>query len=239
MLNHLIELRKRIIHVLLVFTSFFLLFFFFANHLLHTVFIPLLKTLPESQPIIATQITSPLITPIQLAVNAATLCSMPFILWQIWCFVAPGLYQRERHNLRRAFLSSVVLFVLGMLFCFYLVLPFMFQFFAKAVPSDVRFMPDMTYALDFITRMLLLFGFCFQVPLVCLTLIHLKLIDLGLLKTIRPYVIVVAFILGMLLTPPDVVSQITLAIPLCLLYELGIFFATLHFSKLNYSQEQK
>lgn len=226
MLTHLLELRRRTLHVMIAFVALFLLFFFFAPNLFHQLVSPLLHVLPMHDPLIATQITTPLLIPIKLAADAAMLCATPYALLQIWSFAAPGLYQRERSTLRWAILGSMLLFVIGVLFCFYVVLPFMLQFFAQAVPAGVRLMPDITYAVDFITRMLLLFGICFQVPLLCVFLVHLQLTNVTTLKTIRPYVIVAAFTIGMLLTPPDVLSQIMLAVPLCLLYELGIILVT-------------
>ncbi len=222
MLSHLLELRRRALHVMAVFVALCLLFFFFAPNLFHQLVSPLLQVLPFHDPLIATQITTPLFTPIKLAADAAILCTMPYALLQIWYFASPGLYRRERNSLRWAIFGSMLLFCAGVLFCFYVVLPFMLQFFAHAVPDGVRLMPDITYAVDFITRMLLLFGLCFQIPLLCLLLVHLHLINVVTLKIIRPYIIVAAFTIGMLLTPPDVLSQIMLAIPLCLLYELGI-----------------
>ena len=226
MLTHLLELRRRTLYVITVFAALFLLFFFFAPNLFHQLVSPLLHVLPTQDPLIATQITTPLFIPIQLAADAAMLCTTPYALLQIWSFASPGLYQRERSILRWAMLGSMVLFIVGVLFCFYVVLPFMLQFFAQAVPTGVRLMPDITYAVDFITRMLLLFGICFQIPLLCVFLVHLQLINVARLKTVRPYVIVAAFIIGMLLTPPDVLSQIMLAVPICLLYELGIILVT-------------
>lgn len=227
MLTHLIELRRRTLHVMAAFIALFLLFFFFAPNLFHQLVSPLLHVLPLHDPLIATQITTPLLIPIKLAADAAILCTTPYALLQIWWFASPGLYQQERSTLRWAILGSILLFVVGVLFCFYVVLPFMLQFFAQAVPPGVRFMPDITYAVDFITRMLLLFGICFQVPLLCVFLVYLELIDIAALKTLRPYVIVAAFVIGMLLTPPDVLSQVMLAVPLCILYELGIILAML------------
>jgi sec-independent protein translocase protein TatC len=227
MFNHLLELRKRTIWVVIVFFTFCLLFFFFAPHLFHQLVSPLLQILPTGEPLIATQITTPLFTPIKLAADAAILCTAPFALLQIWYFVSPGLYREERSRFRWAIISSLLLFVVGALFCFYVVLPFMLQLFAHSVPVGVRLMPDITYAVDFITRMLLLFGLCFQVPLVCCLMVSFLLITVEHLKSIRPYVIVAAFTIGMLLTPPDVLSQIMLAVPLCLLYELGILLSLL------------
>ena len=222
MLSHLLELRRRTLHVLAVFTALCLLFFIKAPNLFHQLVSPLLHVLPQHESLIATQLTAPLLTPLKLAVDAAMLCTAPYALLQIWYFASPGLYRRERNGLRLAIVGSMLLFCAGVLFCFYVVLPVMLQFFVHAVPVGVRLMPDITYAVDFITRMLLLFGFCFQVPLLCLVLVHLQLINITTLKIIRPYVIVAAFIIGMLLTPPDVVSQIMVALPLCILYELGI-----------------
>ncbi|EHL32464.1 twin-arginine translocase subunit TatC [Legionella drancourtii] len=225
MLIHLLELRRRSIQTLFCFATLFLLFFFLANNLFQALVSPLLHSLPTQEGLIATQITSPVFTPLKLAADAAMLLSAPVALFHFWRFISPGLYQDEQSVLRRALIFSLILFVIGISFCFYLVLPFMFQFFAHALPKGVRYMPDITYAIDFITHMLLLFGLCFQVPLLCFMLVRLKVVELATLKKIRPYVIVSAFILGMLLTPPDVFSQITLAVPLCLLYELGIILA--------------
>lgn len=225
MLIHLLELRRRVLYTLICFGSLFLLFFFIAADLFHWLVTPLLHSLPNQDGLIATQITSSVFTPLKLAADAALLLSAPFALYQIWCFISPGLYKKEQDQARGAIIISLMLFVSGMLFCFYLVLPFMFQFFTQALPEGVRLMPDMAYTLDFITRMLLLFGFSFQVPLICLLVVRLKIIDVASLKKIRPYIIVAAFTLGMLLTPPDVLSQVMLAVPLCLLYELGIILA--------------
>jgi sec-independent protein translocase protein TatC len=225
MLIHLLELRRRALYTLIWFSALFLLFFFMAGDLYHALVQPLLNCLPNQQGLIATQITSSVFTPLKLAADAAMLLSAPFALYHVWRFISPGLYKAEHWQVRGTLCASLFLFFVGMLFCFYLVLPFMFQFFANALPKDVHLMPDMAYTLDFITQMLMLFGLCFQVPLICLVLVRLNLINVATLKKIRPYVIVGAFILGMLLTPPDVFSQIMLAVPLCILYEIGIILA--------------
>ncbi|QEY50005.1 twin-arginine translocase subunit TatC [Legionella longbeachae] len=225
LLNHLLELRRRGLQTLIWFIALFFIFFFQANHLFQALVSPLLDTLSPKESVIATQVTSPVFTPLKLAADAAMLLSAPFALFQFWCFISPGLYKKEQTILRTALILSLILFFVGVLFCFYLVLPFMFHFFAHSLPKGVRYMPDMGYALDFITRMLMTFGFCFQVPLICFVLVRLKIIDVMTLKKIRPYVIVGAFIVGMLLTPPDVFSQIMLALPLCLLYETGIILS--------------
>ncbi|QMT58714.1 twin-arginine translocase subunit TatC [Legionella sp. PC997] len=225
MLNHLLELRRRGLYTLFWFGGLFFIFFFLANDLYQTLVNPLLHVLSTNEGLIATHITSPVFTPLKLAADAAMLLSAPFALFQLWRFISPGLYQKEQITLRISLIFSLLLFLAGVLFCFYLVLPFMFHFFAHALPKGVRYMPDMAYALDFITRMLMLFGFCFQVPLLCFVFVRLNIIEVITLKKIRPYVIVGAFIVGMLLTPPDVFSQIMLAVPLCLLYEIGIILA--------------
>ncbi|WP_131782001.1 twin-arginine translocase subunit TatC [Legionella gresilensis] len=226
MLSHLLELRQRALLVISIFLCFFVLFFYFSQQLFYWLVKPLLSILPADNFIIATQITSPILTPLNLAADTALLCTAPVALYHIWQFAAPGLYARERQKLGSSILLSISLFITGVLFCFYIVLPFMFQFFTKATPFPVKIMPDMASTLDFITRMLLLFGFCFQVPLICLTLAHLDLVSITVLRQIRPYVIVGAFTIGMLLTPPDVLSQVMLAVPLCILYELGIILAS-------------
>jgi sec-independent protein translocase protein TatC len=225
MVTHLLELRRRAIYVLLFFGAFFLIFFFMAGELFQALMSPLLSALPNQSELIATQITSPIVTPLKLAADAALLLSAPFALFHLWRFISPGLHKNEQEHFRGAILLSVVLFFAGLMFCFYLILPFMFQFFTHALPKGVHFMPDMAYALDFMTRMLLLFGFCFQIPLITLILVRVKIIEVMTLKKVRPYIIVGAFIIGMLLTPPDVFSQVMLALPLCFLYELGIILA--------------
>lgn len=225
MLDHLLEIRQRALIVLIMFAGFFILFFIFANELFQALVQPLVYALPMGDSLIATNITATVLTPISLAGDIAIISTTPVALFHLWRFVSPGLYQKERTHVRGIIVASLLLFCVGLAFCFYLVLPFMFQFFAKAVPAGVKMMPDMTNAMAFITRMLLLFGLCFQVPLVCLTLVRMQWVDIEALRKVRPYVIVMAFVVGMLLTPPDVLSQILLAVPLCLLYELGIILS--------------
>lgn len=223
MIEHLLELRRRLIFVILFFLMIFVLFFYLSNPIFSYVVSPLTNLLPHHDELIATQITTPILTPLKLAADLALLVTIPCALFHVWRFAAPGLYRHEKKGMGLTILLSITLFFLGALFCFYVVLPFILQFFVHAVPVGVRLMPDITSTVDFITHMMLLFGLCFQVPLVCVLLVKTKTIDIATLRKIRPYWIVMAFILGMLLTPPDVISQITLAIPLCLLYELGIF----------------
>lgn len=225
MLSHLLELRKRALITFASFALFLLLFFLKAADLFHLLVKPLLHALPDSSPIIATQITAPVFTPIKLAVNMAALATAPVALYQLWSFAAPGLYQQERSGLAGLIGLSLMLFLSGILFCFFVVLPFMFHFFYQALPEGVKLLPDMSYTLDFISRMLLLFGLSFQVPLLSLSLVRFNFLQLEQLKTFRPYFIVLAFTVSMILTPPDVFSQVILALPLCLLYEFGLVLA--------------
>lgn len=230
MLIYLLEIRQRLIYTIIGFCILFFIFLIKANDLLLFIVKPLIATLPQHQGLIATHITSPLLAPLKLAANAAFFLTVPIALFHLWRFISPGLYNSEQVPLRRAITFSILFFFLGVLFCFYVILPLMFQLFASYLPDGIIFMPDMTSSIDFITRMLLLFGLSFQVPLICWVLVHSKCMTLTTLKQIRPYVIVGAFIIGMLLTPPDVMSQIMLAVPLCILYELGIVLAKLHIS---------
>lgn len=237
MWRHFTELRRRLLQVFIAFMVLFLLFYFSAQGLLHALLSPLLQALSGNEAIIVTQITSSVLTPLSLAANAAMLATTPFALLHVWLFVAPGLYAAERRSFCWVIFSSVLLFCTGLLFCFYVVLPLMLRFFANAVPHGIRFLPDMALAVDFMTRMLLLFGLCFQVPLVCVFLVRMGVLEVVALKKVRPYAIVGAFTLGMLLTPPDVFSQVMLALPLCLLYELGVFLSGL--VGVNKSQSRK
>jgi sec-independent protein translocase protein TatC len=222
MLSHFLELRRRIVHVLIIFSVFFLGLFLFAPQLFQVFMLPVFRALPAENALIATQIITPLVVSVKLTLDAAILFTAPFALWHIWRFVSPGLYQQERRWIGRATIASIVLFLIGILSGFYLLIPCLLTFFIRAVPVNVQLMPDMAYAVDFITRMLLISGLSFQIPLVCALLVHLHLVDVTTLKRIRPYVIVFAFVLGMLFTPPDALSQVMLAVPLCVLYEVGI-----------------
>lgn len=224
MLPHLLECRRRLLLVFGLFAVLFTGCFFISETLFLALIRPLLQVLPSNGTLIATHITTPLLTPVKLAADVAMLSSIPYALWHAWQFAAPGLYRKERKRLRTTIIISLALFSQAFYFVF-MILPIMFSFFARAVPAGVRFMPDMGYAIDFITRMLLTFGLCFQVPLLCMLLVRFQMIDISALKKMRPYMYVLAFTIGMLLTPPDVLSQIMLAVPLCLLYEAGIGLA--------------
>jgi sec-independent protein translocase protein TatC len=223
-MSHFLELRKRLLKIGLFFLILFVLFFYFSNPLFQCLVSPLQRILPLNETIVAIGVTSPVVTPLQLAFNVALLCVIPYILFHIWRFISPGLYRSEQAGIAGFFVVSLGLFIAGVLFCYYGVLPFMFHLFSMMRPPNVRFLPDIASTVSFILQMLIIFGLCFQLPLICVVLARMNVLSLEKLSQIRPYVIVLAFIAGMLLTPPDVFSQITLAVPLCLLFESGLLF---------------
>ncbi len=228
MLNDLRELRRRLLAIALFFCVIFVCCFYASHFLLSVLLSPLRAVLSTPQDaIISTRILAPLFTPLQLAFDSAICCTLPVLMLNSWRFIAPGLYRHERRIFARVLIASLLLFVLGGLFCFYLVLPNLFYLVLHSRPAGVLLMPDMTESVQFIVYFLLLFGGCFQLPLLCLVLVYTQLLSVRALSQIRPYVIVAAFIIGMLLTPPDVLSQIMLALPLCFLYELGLLLCRL------------
>ena len=225
MLHHLIELRKRIIYILIIFLLFFLIFYHYSDDLLAKILLPLVRELPRMDNIVVTNVTSPLLTPLKLALDFAMLFTTPVFFYQIWAFAAPGLYKNERKLFVIVCVMSVVLFLLGILFCFYGFLPWMFKLVYYSLPEGVHFFPDLESSYNFITRMMLVFGVCFQTPVICVVLSYFKIVSIDNLILFRPYIIILAFIVGMLLTPPDVISQIILAITLWFLFELGILIS--------------
>jgi sec-independent protein translocase protein TatC len=186
---------------------------------------PLLAHLPSNSSMIATEVASPFLTPFKLAVVSAVFASMPFILHQAWAFVSPGLYLHEKRFALPLLVSSVLLFYSGMAFAYYLVFPMVFQFFAAVTPIGVTMMTDINRYLDFVLKMFFAFGFAFEIPIAILLMVWSGLTTAESLGKKRPYVIVGCFVVGMLLTPPDVISQLMLAIPTWMLFEVGIFLA--------------
>ncbi len=224
-LPYLIEFRKRLLNCLIAITIAFIILFYFSDRLFSLLAIPLLHHLTFGQKLIATAVTAPIFTPLKLSSVLSLIIVMPYILWQIWMFIAPGLYKYERRVLWLFLSISVVLFYLGMLFAYSIVFPLIFSVFVKAVPSVVTMMPDMTQYLDFCLKLFLAFGITFEVPVITLLLIYTGITTVEQLKQYRPYVIVSTFILAMLLTPPDVISQIVLAVPMWFLFEFGLLMA--------------
>ena len=226
-LSHLIELRDRLIRVALGIFLLFLVLFPFANEIYTYVASPLMARLPEGSTMIATQVASPFLTPFKLALLAAVFLSMPFTLYQIWAFVAPGLYQHEKRLAVPLLVSSIVLFYLGMLFAYYVVFPLVFAFMVGTTPDGVAMMTDISAYLDFVLALFFAFGVAFEIPIATILLVATGVTSPEALASKRPYVIVGVFVVGMLLTPPDVISQTLLALPMWLLFEVGILFSRL------------
>lgn len=222
MVAHLLEMRNRLLQCLLVVLLIFLGLFAYSNELYLYLSDPLVANLPLNSSMIATDVTSPFMTPFKLTLVLSIFAAMPFILYQVWAFVAPGLYKREKMIVVPLFLSSVLLFYAGMAFAYYLVFPLVFTFFTSVSPDGVLVMTDIRSYLDFVLKLFFAFGLSFEIPVAIVILSWMGLVDPSRLGKKRPYIFVLCFSLGMLLTPPDVISQILLAIPMWLLFELGL-----------------
>jgi len=224
-ISHLIELRDRLIRMLVAVLLFVLVLFPFANDIYRFVAEPLMAQLPDGSTMIATQVISPFLAPFKLALVAAVFLSMPYLLYQVWGFVAPGLYRHEKRLAVPLLVSSILLFYVGMAFAYYLVFPLVFAFMAGTTPDGVAMMTDISAYLDFVLTLFFAFGVAFEVPVATVLLVATGITTPEALAAKRPYVIVGAFVVGMLLTPPDVFSQTLLAVPMWMLFEVGIFFS--------------
>ena len=224
-MSHLVELRDRLLRAILVILVIFLALFSFSNELYSLLAEPLLIHLPTGSSMIATEVASPFLTPFKLSMMTSIFIGMPFILYQLWAFIAPGLYKHEKSLAFPLLFSSIILFYLGMAFAYFVVFPLMFQFFTGIALEGVTMMTDITKYLDFVLKMFFAFGVAFEVPIATIIVISMGLTTADKLAEKRPYIIVVAFIAGMLLTPPDVVSQMLLAIPMWILFEFGLVFS--------------
>ena len=224
-LGHLQELRSRILKSLAVILLCFLSLIYFSNDIYLLLSEPLLSFLPSNSSMIATEVASPFLTPLRLTFYVSLLVSMPFLLNQIWRFIAPGMYENEKSLSFLIMLSSLLLFYLGVFFTYFLVLPLVFGFFTGAAPAGVLIMTDISRYLDFVLSMMFAFSFAFEIPVFIFLLIWSGISSSDSLKSKRPYVIIGCFTVGMLITPPDVISQSLLAIPAWILFELGIVMA--------------
>lgn len=224
-LGHLQELRSRILKSLIVILVCFLGLIYFSNDIYLLLSEPLLSFLPSNSSMIATEVASPFLTPLKLTFYVSLLVSMPYLLNQIWRFIAPGMYENEKTLSFLIMLSSLVLFYLGVLFTYFLVLPLVFGFFTGAAPAGVLIMTDISRYLDFVLSMMFAFSFAFEIPIFIFLLIWSGISSSESLRSKRPYVIIGCFTVGMLITPPDVISQSLLAIPAWILFELGIVMA--------------
>jgi sec-independent protein translocase protein TatC len=223
--EHLMELRERLIKVLISVLVFVLVLFPFKNWLYEVVSEPLLARLPHGATMIATEVASPFLAPVKLIVVIAVLLSMPVILYHLWGFVAPGLYKHERRLILPLLVTSTVLFYLGMVFAYYVVFPLMFAFFTSAAPSGVEVMTDISRYLDFVLKVFFAFGVAFEIPVATCLLVWAGITTPEAMTSKRPYIIVAVFVIGMLLTPPDIISQTLLALPMWGLFELGVIFS--------------
>ena len=224
-LYHLFELRNRLIRVLLAVGLVFLCLFPWAKELYVLLAQPLLANLPKGGQMIATDVVGVFMVPMKVALMVAFLVALPYVLYQVWAFVAPGLYAHEKRLALPLVMASVILFFAGMAFAYFLVFPTVFGFMAKMAPEGVAWMTDIEKYLSFVMSTFIAFGVTFEVPVIVIVLVKMGIVELKTLKEWRPYVIVGAFVIGAIFTPPDVISQLMLAIPLCLLYELGMLMA--------------
>lgn len=224
---HLIEFRDRVLRAVASVAIIFIGLFSFSNQLYLYVSEPLRQYLPESSTMIATDVASPFLTPFKLTLVLSMFAAMPYILYQVWAFVAPGLYKREKKIVIPLFMSSVFLFYAGMAFAYYVVFPLVFMFFTSVGPEGIAIMTDIRSYLDFVLKLFFAFGISFEIPIAVVILSWMGAVDPDKLAKKRPYVFVFCFIFGMLLTPPDILSQTLLAIPMWLLFEVGILFGRL------------
>ena len=224
-LSHLFELRDRLIRALIAIGLVFVCLFPWAKDLYALLAQPLLTNLPQGGQMIATDVVGVFLVPMKVALMVAFLIALPYVLYQIWAFVAPGLYANEKKLALPLVGASVILFFIGMAFAYFLVFPTVFGFMAKVAPEGVAWMTDIEKYLSFVMTTFLAFGVTFEVPVVVVVLVRMRVVELETLKEWRSYMIVAAFVIAAIFTPPDVISQLMLAIPLCLLYELGMLMA--------------
>ncbi|MCG7496715.1 Sec-independent protein translocase subunit TatC [Vibrio sp. Of7-15] len=229
--SHLIELRNRLLRAMLAVMVVFLGLVWFANDIYEFLSSPLVERLPEGATMIATDVASPFFTPIKLTLVTSVFVAVPVILYQIWAFVAPGLYKHERRLVMPLLASSSLLFYCGVAFAYFVVFPLVFSFFTSIAPDGVQVATDIASYLDFVLALFMAFGIAFEIPVAIILLCWTGATDPQSLRAKRPYIIVAAFVVGMLLTPPDLISQTLLAIPMCLLFEVGLFFTRFYVRK--------
>ncbi len=239
-ISHLIELRTRLVRAsAVVLVVFIVLFAVWPGAAAVYDFLaqPMMNALPQGSKMIATGVITPFMVPMKVTMMLALMISLPWVLYQAWAFVAPGLYTHEKRLVAPLIISSSALFMLGVAFCYYFVFGTVFKFINEFAPKSISVAPDIENYLDFVLTMCLAFGLTFEVPIVVIVLVRMGLVTVEKLKSIRPYVIVGAFVIAAVVTPPDVMSQLFLAIPLCLLYEIGLMLAPL-FEKATQAPEE-
>ncbi|NQY62288.1 MAG: twin-arginine translocase subunit TatC [Alteromonadaceae bacterium] len=229
--DHLLELRTRLLHVVVAVLVIFCGLIAFAQDIYQYVALPLLDTMPEGTQMIATDVASPLFAPVKLTIVLSIFIAMPYILYQVWSFVAPALYRNEKRLIAPLMIGSTILFYSGIAFAYYVVFPIIFGFFTSVAPEGVTIATDISSYLDFILKLFFAFGAAFEIPIAIILMCWTGMTTPASLREKRPYVAVGAFVLGMLLTPPDIISQTLLAIPMLLLFEVGIIIASFYTQK--------
>ena len=226
-ISHLVELRQRLVRAVGVVLALFVLFIFWpgSGAIYDFLAVPLMSALPEGSKMIATGVITPFMVPMKVTALAAFTVALPFVLYQAWAFVAPGLYEHEKRLALPLVVASTVLFLLGMAFCYYFVFQRVFAFIHDFAPKSITPAPDIDAYFSFVLTMFLAFGITFEIPIVVIVLVRMGLVSLEKLREARPYVVVGAFVVAAVVTPPDVLSQFMLAVPMCLLYEAGVFLA--------------
>ena len=225
LITHLTELRDRIIRCLIAVFIIFLFLFPFANEIYEFISLPLRDLLPEGASMIATEVASPFLTPFKLSMLLSLYLAMPYVLFQIWRFIAPGMYLTEQRIAIPILSSSIILFYAGTAFAYFVVFPLVFSFFTSVAPDGIEIMTDINRYLDFVLKLFFAFGIAFEIPIIAIILIVTGVTTAEKLASKRPFILVGCFVIGMLLTPPDVISQSLLAVPMWILFEIGIFLA--------------
>lgn len=224
-ISHLVELRDRLLRALIAFAVVLLVLIPFASELYDLLASPMMRALPEGTRMIATGVVTPFLVPVKVAMMVAFIATLPYTLYQAWSFVAPGLYNHEKRLVLPLVVASTVLFVIGIAFCYFFVFNTVFHFIHQIAPKSISVAPDIENYLNFVLTMFLAFGVAFETPIVVVMLTRMGLVTLEQLKEARPYFIVGSFVVAAVVTPPDVVSQLLLAVPMCLLFEVGLIAA--------------
>lgn len=230
-LEHLSSLRNVLLRSLAAIALIFFILIFFRNEIFLIFANPLTEILPANSSMIATGVVSPFLTPLRLTFYVATFVAIPYLLFELWNFIAPGLYKDEKIGFFAVLFSSIVLFLVGICFAFFVIFPLIFNFFVQASPSEVLVMTDINEYIDFVVRILFVFGFAFEVPIVLMLMIWSGVTNAQQLSRARPYVIIGCFVAGMFLTPPDIFSQTLLALPVWVLYEMGLLASKFFINK--------
>lgn len=236
-ISHLIELRDRLIRASAVVLVVFLGLMPFASHIFDLMAAPMMNALPPGAKMIATGVITPFLIPVKITLMVAFVISLPWVLYQAWGFIAPGLYSKEKKLVAPLIISSSVLFMIGIAFCYFIVFGVVFKFVNDFAPKSISVAPDIESYFGFVLTMFFAFGVTFEVPIVVIVLVRMGLVSIARLKEVRPYVIVGAFVVAAVVTPPDVMSQLLLAVPICILYEIGLLIAPLFVKATETSEE--